>query len=216
MTVMATPETTTLRRTTAYAGLAAFALLLAGQGLIQVGGAEPPFDAPMARTLDFFTTRDETLFAIGAYLSVLSVVAMLWFFGGVYALLKEDWRAMVALVSGVVYVAGTISVDWELAAFRAAEGLDPEISRLVFDMGNLGFASAWVALGSFALATGWVLIGSPRWPDWLGWWAVAAGVCLVAARAVWTNQVWLVGYFLFWVWAVVLCVRLLRRPYSVG
>jgi hypothetical protein len=50
----------------------------------------------------------------------------------------------------------------------------------------------------------------------LGWWAVAAGVCLVAACAVWTNQFWLVGYFLFWIWAVVLCVRLLRRPYSVG
>jgi hypothetical protein len=210
------PETTTRHRTTAYAGLASFALLFAGQGLIQVGGAEPPFDAPMAQTLGFFNTRDEALFAIGSYLSVLSVVAMLWFFGGVYALLRDDWRAMIALVSGVIYAAGTISVDWELATFRAGEGLDPQVARLVFDMGNLGFASAWVALGSFALATGWVLLGSPRWPNWLGWWATAAGVCLVAGRAVWTNQFWLVGYFLIWIWIVVLCVQLLRRPYSAG
>lgn len=126
--------------------------------------------------------------------------------------LRDDWRAMVALVSGVVYVAATIAGGWELAAFRVGEGLDPQIARLVFDMGNLGFASAWVALGSFALAIGWVLVASRQWPSWLGWWAVAAGVCLIAARAVWTNQFWLVGYFLFWIWVIALSVVLLRRP----
>ncbi len=46
---------------------------------------------------------------------------------------------------------------------------------------------------------------------WLGWWAVAAGVCLVAAKAVWTTYFWLVGYGLFWVWVIALSVVLLRR-----
>lgn len=198
-------------RTTAFAGMAAFLLVFGGQGLIQIGGAEPPFDAPAADIANFFATRHETLFAIGVYLSVLSLIAMLWFFGGLYAVLKDDWRAMIALISGVVFVAATIAPGWELASFRESEGLDPQLARLAFDMGNMEFASAWVALGSFALATGLALLSSRMLPRWLGWLAIAAGVCLVAAKAVWTTSFWLLGFGLFWVWVIALCVVLLRR-----
>ncbi len=210
MTVETMPRSATVRRVTAYSGFTALALLAAGQGLIQVGGAEPPFDAPTGDIVEFFATRDAEFFAAGSYLSVLSVITMLWFLGGLYTLLRQDWRAPVALVSGVVYVATTVFGGWELAAFRVAEGLDPQIARLTFDMGNIAFASAWVALGSFALATGWAVLSTRLLPPWLGWWAVIAGVCLVAARAVWTTQFWLVGFSLFWVWVIALGVVLLR------
>jgi len=211
MTVETMPRSATVRRVTGYAGFTALALLAAGQGLIQVGGAEPPFDAPTRDIVEFFATRDAEFFAAGSYLSVLSVITMLWFLGGLYTLLREDWRAPIALVSGVVYVAATVFGGWELAAFRVAEGLDPQIARLTFDMGNMAFASAWVALGSFALATGWAVLSTRLFPPWLGWWAVIAGVCLVAARAVWTTQFWLAGFTLFWIWVIALCVVLLRQ-----
>ena len=211
MTVESMQRSATVRRVTAYGGFTAFALLAAGQGLVQVGGAEPPFDAPTGDIVEFFATRDAELFAVGSYLSVLSVITMLWFLGGLYALLREDWRAPIALVSGVVYVATTVFGGWELAAFRVSEGMDPQIARLTFDMGNMAFASAWVALGSFALATGWAVLSTRLLPLWLGWSAVIAGVCLVAARAVWTTQFWLVGFSLFWVWVIALCVVLLRQ-----
>jgi hypothetical protein len=58
----------TMRRTTAFTGLAAFALLAIGQGLIQVGGAEPPFDAPASDIVPFFVARDAELFFVGTYL----------------------------------------------------------------------------------------------------------------------------------------------------
>ena len=131
--------------------------------------------------------------------------------GGLYGLLKEDWRAPIALVSGVALVAATINSGWELASFRESEGLEPQLARLAFDMGNMGFASGWVALGSFNLATGWAVLSTQALPRLLGWWAIASGVCLVAAKAVWTTQFWLVGYGLFWVWAIVVSVVLLRR-----
>ncbi|HCT77924.1 MAG TPA: hypothetical protein DGG94_16485 [Micromonosporaceae bacterium] len=197
-------------RTTAVAGLATIVLLFGGQAFIQVGGGEPAFDAPATEIANFFAKRDQDLFAIGSYLSVLSIVTMLWFVGGLFVLLRDDWRAGIALVSGALFSAAAVAASWELAVFRVSEGVDPQLARFAFDMGNLSFASGWVALGSFAIATGWALLSSQSLPRWLGWWAIAAGVCLVAARAVWTTPFWFLGYSLFWIWVIVLCVYLFR------
>ena len=46
----------------------------------------------------------------------------------------------------------------------------------------------------------------------MGWWLIVAGVGLVAARFVWTIDVWIMPYLLFWAWALVLSIRLIRRP----
>ncbi|MGH8777184.1 MAG: hypothetical protein ACRDWI_19275 [Jiangellaceae bacterium] len=78
-------------------------------------------------------------------------------------------------------------------------------------MGNLWFASSWVALASFSLANGWVILSSGSLPRWLGWWALAAGLGLLAGRAVWTTPVWLVGCSLFWIWVIAVSIMLLRR-----
>jgi hypothetical protein len=126
---------------------------------------------------------------------------------------EGPWRANLALVSGVVVVATTILGSWELAVFRADQGLDPQLARLVFDLGNLSFASAWVALGSFSLASGWVMVSARSAARWLGWWAIVAGAGLVAVRAIWTTQLWLIPYALFWIWVLVVSVRLIgHRP----
>jgi hypothetical protein len=47
---------------------------------------------------------------------------------------------------------------------------------------------------------------------WTGWWIVVAGIGLVVARFAWTSGVWGVGYALFWLWIIVICIRLIRRP----
>jgi hypothetical protein len=107
-----------------------------------------------------------------------------------------------------------LTAGWELAVFRVPEGVDPQIARLAFDLGNLSFASGWVALGSFAVAAGWAGLSTGAFPRWLSWWMVIAGLCLVAARAVWATNFWLLGYALFWLWVIVLSVRLLRRTPS--
>jgi hypothetical protein len=216
MTIDTERAPTTVRATIGLSGLAAFVLLFGGQALIQVGGGEPPFDASAAEVATFFATRDETLFPVGVYLSVLGLVAMLWFFAGFYTLMRDDWRAMVALVSGVVFVAIVGVSGWELASFRASEGVDAQLARLAFDMGNLAFATGWVAVGSFAIATGWSLLSTRMLSRWLAWCAIAAGVCLVAARIVWTTPFWLVGYALFWVWVIAVCVNVLHRPRPIA
>jgi hypothetical protein len=197
-----------LRLTTAVTGLATLVLQLGGQALMQTGGKEPAFDAPSAEIAAFFAGTNQDLFAAGSYLTVLSVVTFLWFLGGLYAMLRDDWRAPIALACGVLYTAGA-GVGWELAVYRVPEGIDPELARLAFDLGNLSFASAWVALGGFAIATGWISRTRGVFGR-LGPLAIAAGVCLVGARAVWTDSFWLVGYAMFWLWAISVCVMLLR------
>jgi hypothetical protein len=206
------PTPAAARRTTAIAGLLTILLAFGGQALIQVGGGEPPFDARAEDVAAFFATRDSVLFPIGAYLSVLGVVTMLWFLGGLYTLTRPGLPAVIALISGVVFVAVVSTGGWELGTFRQAEGIDPQIARLTFDMGNLGFANGWVALGSLAVAAGCALLSTRVSRPWLGWLAIAAGVCLIPARAFWTTQFYLVGYGLFWLWVIALCVVLLRKP----
>lgn len=201
---------------TGIAGIAAVVLANGAQGFVQVGGSEPPFDASAAVIHDFFDARVPTLYAVGSYLGVLAAVVLLWFVAGMHALLRDaegdpPWRSTAALLAGLVYVAGILGGGWDLAVFRMEEGVDPQLARFAYDMGNLGFASSWVALGSFALAAGWVILSSRSMPRLMGWWAVAGGAVLVTARAVWTSQIWLIGYALVMLWIVVVSVFLLRE-----
>jgi len=208
-------RTGTRLRAAGVAGLAAAMLLFGGQAFILASGtAEPAFGAPAAEIQQFWETRDTVLFSIGSYLTVLGLVALLWFVCGVHTAVRghgsqPQWLPTVALASGVAAVGATLLDAGHLAVFRANEGLDQQLGRFAFDMGNLAFASAWVALGSFAIAAGWAALSCRSLPGWLGWWAVAAGVGLVAARAVWTSPAWLVPYALFWLWVIVVSVRFL-------
>src|SRR5215472_3663198 len=217
-------RTGTRLRAAGIAGLAAAVLLFGGQGFILASGtAEPAFGASAAEIQRFWETRDTALFSTGSYLMVLGLVALLWFVCGVHTAVRGDggqhqWLPTVALASGVAAVGPPLLDAWQLAVFRASEGLDPQLSRFAFDMGNLGFASAWVALGSFAIAAGWAALSSRSLPAWLGWWAVAVGIGLVAARAAWTSPAWFVPYALFWLWVLVVSVRFMagRSPSQPG
>jgi hypothetical protein len=201
-------------------GLVTVALLFGSQLLMQSGGtAEPSFTAAASEIERYFQTRNDDLYATGSYVQVLGLLALAWFVGGVYVILRSagnahSWLPAVALVSGGVAVAAILGSGGELATERVDEGLDPEIARLVFDMGSLGFANIWVALGSFALATGCAILATRSAPAWLAWWAVIAGLAMITVRAVWTTPLWLVAYALFWLWVTVVSIRFItgRTP----
>jgi hypothetical protein len=201
------------------AGGIAFVLLqVAAQALIQVGGAEPAFDAPAAAAAAFFATRDGGLFTVGDYLSTLSLVPFVWFLGRLWGALRRGegepgWLSLVALASGLLFAAAAgAGGDWALAVFRRDEGLDPQLARLLFDQGNLAFANAWVMLGSLCLATGVVAIRTRALPRGLGWAGVALAAGLLAARAGWASSgLVFVPYVLFWLWLLTISVVLLRR-----
>lgn len=206
-----------MKRVGALAAIAYPLLQMASQGLIQVGGMEPPFAAPAAEIVAFFQNRDPVLAGIGGYLSVLSLVAFLWFLGGLWEELRaaEGDRGglpIIAVGSGLLAAAALSRPGgWPLAIFRIGEGLDPQIARLLFDEGNLNFANLWVALGSMLLAAGLVFRRSPRFPRWLGPASIVLAVGLLLARLVWTSSVAFAPYVLFWLWLIVLGVLMWRR-----
>lgn len=206
-----------LKKFGAVAAIAFPILQMVAQGLIQVGGAEPPFSAPAAEIVTFFQNRNPTLFAVGDYISILSLVAFLWFLGVLWDELRtvesgSGWLSLIAVGSGLVTASALSgSGGWPLAVFRIGEGLDPQIARLLFDQGNLNFANIWVSLGSMVLAVGLVVRGSDRFPKWLGWGSILLAIALLLARAVWTSSIAFAPYVLFWVWMIALGIIFLRR-----
>jgi len=124
---------------------------------------------------------------------------------------SPPWRSGVALVSGVLLAAYLLlDVSWDAASYGAAD-LDPAVASFAFDLGNLGFANVWLAMGSFAVCCGWVVLSTRVLGRWLGWWAIVAGVGLILVRFAWSGEIWFAPYSLFWLWVIIVCIQLIRR-----
>jgi hypothetical protein len=179
---------------------------------------EPAFVATREEVAAFFRNTAEAAWADAAgTVALLGLVALMWFMVGLCLLLRRaenepPWRSTVALVFGALFAAYLFTdASWEAAGNQGAD-LDPGLAHFAFDMGNIGFANAWVTMGSFAAFAGWAVLTTGVFSRWLGWLMVASGVGLALSRFVWTTDAWLLPYALFWIWVIVVCIRLLRRP----
>jgi hypothetical protein len=124
---------------------------------------------------------------------------------------RPAWRSGVALVSGVMVAAYLLlDVSWDAASYGAAD-LDLPVASFAFDVGNLGFANIWLAMGSSAVCCGWVVLSTRALGQWLGWWAILAGVGLVLVRFAWSGEIWFAPYALFWLCMIIVCIQLIRR-----
>ena len=203
----------------AASGIAFVLLQLISQALIQIGGSEPAFTASAQEIVSFFENRDLSLAPIGSFLSSLSIVALLFFLGALWAALsrKEEspsWMSNIAFGSGLVGAAVTLGGGgWVLAFMRIEEGLDPASARLLFDQGNFAFAQFWVPLAVMVLATGIVSLRDGALPGWFGWFSLFTSLALLISRAFWTSPAGLafIGYMLFWLWLIIASILLIRR-----
>jgi hypothetical protein len=206
-----------LALTSGIAGLVAVVLLFTPISLISTLG-EPGFAGTADEVTAFFRNADAPWVAAAEATAAVGMLAFLWFVAGFTTLLRRSegdpaWLSTVALVSGTLVAAyGVIDASWDAASNRG-DDLDPATAVFAFDLGNLSFANAWLALGSFAIASGWVLVASrPRpVPAWWGWWVIVAGIGLIAVRYFWEGSVWVIPYFVFWAWVIAVCIRLIVR-----
>jgi hypothetical protein len=204
-----------LSRATGIAGLAGVVLLFVPIIALSTQG-EPPFTATPEQAHAFLIQAGAAGWSdVASSTVVLAAFALLWWLTGLTLLFARaegspPWRSVVALASGLLLPAYLVlDVSWD-AASRRAEALDPGVAAYAFDVGNLGFANIWVAMGSFALASGWLVLDTRVLGRWLGWWAVVAGAGLVLCRFFWTSEAWLAPYFLFWTWVIVVSIQLVR------
>jgi hypothetical protein len=203
-----------LSRATGVIGLATLVLIFTPIVAISTLG-EPPFTATTEQAHAFLVNASVGWARTANAAVTVAAVALLWFVVGLSLLLARaegspPWRSVAALVTGVLLPAHMLlDASWGAASYRGAD-IEPALARYAFDVGNLGFANAWVAMGSLAVTSGWVVLRTGVLGRWLGWWAVVAGFGLVVARFVWTSEFWLAPYFGFWIWVIVVSVQLIR------
>ena len=206
----------TLARATGGAGLAGIVLIFPPIIAMSTLG-EPAFDATREEAAAFFRNTAESSWVDSGTVALLGLVALTWFMVGLCLLLRRaegepPWRSTTALVFGALFAAYLFTnASWEAAGNHGVD-LDPGLALFAFDMGNIGFANAWVSMGSFAAFSGWAVLTTRVFSRWLGWLMVASGIGLTLSRFVWTTDAWLLPYALFWIWVIAVCIRLLRKP----
>jgi hypothetical protein len=207
-----------MRQIGAAGGILFVMMQAVAQIALQVGASEPPFNAPTEPIVSFFAGKNTLLTELSAFLSGLSLIAFIWFLGTLWAVLREAegepaWLSLVTVISGVMAAAVVFAPGgWHLAFFRINEGLDPQIARLLFDSGNLGFANMWLFLASMLLAYAAVTIQTKVLPLWTGWAGIFTALSLLVARAFWaTSGTVFIAYMLFGLWLIAVSVILLRQ-----
>ncbi|HEU4348777.1 MAG TPA: hypothetical protein VFR35_13440, partial [Actinoplanes sp.] len=179
----------TLTRITGAAGITTLVVVL-GTSLAN-GYQSAAFTSDAEQTVAFFRSIDDAFGAVSSFLTAIGLIAILWFTVGLALLLRRydtdlPWRSAFLAGAGVVSVVSGQIASWDAAAFRSQD-IDPQVARYAFDLGNLSFANGWVATGALSICAGMIFLTARDLPNWVGWWAVAAGVGQVLARAIWTS-----------------------------
>jgi len=204
-----------LARTIGIAGLVGTVLLFAG--LIAGSPGEPPTDATTAAAAEFLRGLDTMWVRVAEVVADIAMFVLLWFMVGLALLLRRvegdiPLRSTIAMLSGLLIAAFVILDSSEEAAGHRAADLSAGQLAYAYDVTTVGFTNIWLPMGGFAFACGWVFLSSGAMPRWLGWWGVVSGIGLGLAQFVWTTPVWLIPYAGFWVWLLITCVLLVRRP----
>lgn len=213
-----TQQRRNLARITGAAGLVTLVVVLGTSLANDYQSAAMDSDAD--ETVAFFRSLDDTFGAMSSFATAVGLIAMLWFTLGLALLLRRydgelPWRSVFLAGAGVVSVVSGQIASWDAASYRS-EDIDPQVARYAFDLGNLSFANSWVAAGAVGICAGLIVLTSRDLPQWLGWWALVAGVGSVLARAVWTEDYAFVPFTAFWIWVMVLSVVLLLGRFAVG
>ena len=198
----------TLTRITGAAGITTLVVVL-GTSLAN-GYPSAAFTSNAEQTVAFFRSIDDAFGTISSFLTAVGLIALLWFAIGLALLLRRydtdlPWRSAFLAGAGVVSVVSGQIASWDAAAFRSQD-IDPQVARYAFDLGNLSFANGWVATGALSICAGMIFLTAKDLPNWVGWWAVAAGVGQVLARAIWTSDLAFIPFTAFWLWTAVVSV----------
>lgn len=177
------------------------------------------FTSDANETETFFQSIDDSFGAFSSFATAVGLIAMLWFSLGLALLLRRydgelPWRSTFLAGAGVISVVSGQIAAWDAAAYRS-DDIDPQVSRYAFDLGNLSFANSWVAAGAVGICAGLLVLRSRDLPQWLGWFALVAGIGSVLARAVWTEGYAFVPVTALWVWIAVTSVLLVLGRFAV-
>jgi hypothetical protein len=185
----------------------------------------PPKTSDSAATMVKFVADHDGAIRWSAYLGALGVVALFWWLGSVWRLMRRTEggspRLAVVALSGAVFAAVMATVAGVILAVMPTVGtrtLGSSGTRIFYILSaNLGIASVFgvaVFVGAFSA----LIIRSGVLPSLLGWvGALIALVALVGGAAVATTRdaIFIVafgGFLAFLVWVLAVSILMLRGP----
>ena len=127
-------------------------------------------------------------FWIGPYVGLLGLLFFLLFIAYLSSILRQA-EGELGWLSTVVFGSGLITVVVKLAAFpvaaaavaRAADGFNPQILAILWDMDNIAFYITLVTQALLLAAAAIVILRVKALPSWLGWSAAVFALILLGA-----------------------------------
>jgi len=151
------------------------------------GGNSPGFHATQQEIIAWAKGVQLTpTFWIGPYVGLLGLLFFLVFVAYLWSVLSRaegefGWLSATALGSGIVTVVVKLAAFPVAAAAvaRAADGFNPQILGILWDMDNIAFFITLATQALLLAATGIVIIRAKALPAWLGWSAAVIALVLL-------------------------------------
>ena len=195
-------------------GVAGIAAIVIG---FVVAGSSPDTQGPDAKIVNFYTSNShQHRNEIGWLISLVGVLLLLAFVaalrsrltaaeGGVGRFGAAAFAGGIVSMTGLaaaisLFVAPAVVAD-DTSRFR----LDPNLYRLISDLGYEFWVLAGVGGALLIWSTMVVVFRTTLFPRWFGWFSVFAGLCALAA-------VVFVPMFVYWLWIVLASILLVRAP----
>ena len=147
-----------------------------------VAGEPPEASNPVGEVVDFYVENDSAI-TIGAALTALAGVLLIFFAGYLRSVLKggpggDDMLPTVALIgAGVLATGAALDGTILFALAEAADDIDPAAVQALQALWDNDFLPLAVGGAVFILASGLsILTRATPIPRWLGWVAVALGL----------------------------------------
>jgi hypothetical protein len=175
-----------------------------------VAGEPPEASNPVGEVVDFYVDNDSAI-RIGAALTALAGVLLLFFAGYLRAVLKggpggDDMLPTVALIgAGVLATGAALDATILFALAEAADDIDPTAVQALQALWDNDFLPLALGGAVFILASGLsILTRATPIPRWLGW--VAALLGLIGL-----TPIGFVGFLGSAIWIVIVSVLLALR-----
>ncbi len=187
------PVVPLVQRLVAGSGIA-FALLMIAT-ISMTGEGTPKDGAPLAEWTQYARDHEDNA-RIAALVFGLAMYSFLLFLGYLRSVLGEAERAGRGFVRGgfIVLAAGTAGITGlaigigSNAAALSHPDTPPEVLRAISDIGGGGFLAAAAGFGACLVTVGLLNVGLRALPAWLGWVALAAGICFVLQLGVLLDE----------------------------
>lgn len=155
-------------------------------------------------------------------MEILAFLFFLFFLGNLWSALRRaeggsGWLSATAFGGGLMSVTIKVaSAAPVLAArYRAGDGLDPGLSRILQDINDASFYLSFFPLAVLLAAFAIVAIRSGALPKWLGWIAAALGLAFIVGGMSGSADLqfeWAgLPMILFTFWVIAVSVVLIRR-----